>query len=181
MYQQQNQQEREQTTSGLEVKAMADSQRKTENLFDPNFTRYHMGKGANNRISGVVNGAMFYIKAVPNTTYTIKAHTADSTFVRLYLSNAPIVENVTESYNVISESKTTINPEVTISNTNYTYLWIQVGGAWYTEHGGSSIMLNLGSSPLPYEPYGWVHSLRKLTTTGWQDANVKEWDGSQWI
>ena len=28
----------------------------------------------------------------------------------------------------------------------------------------STIMLNEGSTPLHYEPYGWVHSLRKLTT-----------------
>ena len=141
---------------------MADLTRKTANLFDPNSTRYHMGKGSNNRIGSVANGAMFYIEAAPNTNYTIKIHTTDSTFVRLYLSNAPIVENVAESYNVISESETTINPEVTISNTNYTYLWIQAGGTWYTEHGGESIMLNTGSTALPYEPYGWVHSLRKL-------------------
>jgi hypothetical protein len=128
---------------------------RTGNLFDPNSTRYHMGKGANNKIGRVDNGAMFYIKAVPNTKYTIKIHATDSTFVRLYLSNAPIVEGVAESYNVISESETVINPEVTITNTEYAYLWIQTGGTWYTEHGGSSIMLNTGSTPLPYEPYGY--------------------------
>jgi hypothetical protein len=44
----------------------------------------------------------------------------------------------------------------------------------------SNIMLNTGSEALPYEPYGWVHSLRKLTTTGWHNATVKEWNGSQW-
>lgn len=128
---------------------------RTGNLFDPNSTRYHMGKDANNKIGIVAYGAMFYIEAAPNTNYTIKAYTTDSTFVRLYLSNAPIVDGVAESYNVISESETTINPEVTISNTNYTYLWIQTGGTWYTEHGGSSIMLNSGSTALPYEPYGY--------------------------
>ena len=127
---------------------------RTGNLFNPNSTRYHMGKATNNRIGSVSSGAMFYIKAEPNTAYTIKIRTTDSTFVRLYLSNAPIVENVGESYNVISESETTINPEVTISNTDYAYLWIQVGGAWYTEHGGESIMLNSGSTALPYEPFG---------------------------
>lgn len=128
---------------------------RTGNLFNPNSTRYHMGKGSNNRIGNVPNGAMFYIKVASNTNYTIKVHTTDSTFVRLYLSDAPIVEGVAESYNVISESETTINPEVTISNTDYTYLWIQTGGTWYTEHGGSSIMLNTGSTALPYEPYGY--------------------------
>lgn len=128
---------------------------RTGNLFDPNSTRYHMGKGTSNRIGPVANGAMFYIKAAPNANYTIKNHTTDSTFVRLYLSNAPIVEGVGESYNVISESETTQNPEVTISNTDYAYLWIQTGGTWYTEHGGSSIMLNTGSSSLPHEPYGY--------------------------
>lgn len=125
----------------------------SKNLFDPNSTRYHMGKGANNQIAPFGNGAMFYIEAESNMTYTIKVHTTDSTFVRLYLSNAPIVENVVKSYNVISESENIMNPEVTISNTDYAYLWIQIGGAWYTEHGGSSIMLNTGSTPLPYEPY----------------------------
>ena len=127
----------------------------TRNLFDPNFTRYQMGKGPDNRISYYSGGAMFYIKALPNTEYAIKIHNTDSTFVRLYLSNNPIVENTYQSYDVISESETTINPEVTISNTDYAYLWIQVGGTWYTEHGGGSIMLNAGSTPLPYEPYGY--------------------------
>ena len=140
---------------------------KTRNLFDPNSTRYHMGKGTNNVITSAPNGAMFYIKAEPNTTYVIKVHNTDSTFVRLYLSNAPIVENVTESYNVISESETTINPEVTISNTYYEYLWIQVGGTWYTEHGGSSIMLNSGSTTLPYEPYGY-----KIPITNSEQTNT---------
>ena len=128
---------------------------RTGNLFDPNSTRYHMGKGQDNRISNYATGAMFYIKASPNTEYTIKIHNTDSTFVRLYLSNNRIVENSYISYNVISESETTINPEVTISNTDYAYLWIQTGGTWYTEHGGDSIMLNAGSTALPYEPYGW--------------------------
>lgn len=26
----------------------------------------------------------------------------------------------------------------------------------------------------------WQHSLRKLTSNGWVDASVKQWDGSQW-
>lgn len=138
---------------------------RTGNLFDPNSVRYHMGKGTGNRIGAVPNGAMFYIKAVPNTEYTLKIHTTDSTFARLYLSNAPIAEGVPESYNVISESETTINPEVTISNTNYTYLWIQVGGTWYTEHGGTSIMLNSGSTALPYEPYGYKIPISSANTT----------------
>ena len=138
---------------------------RTGNLFDPNSVRYHMGKGTGNRIGAVSNGAMFYIKAVPNTEYTLKIHTTDSTFARLYLSNAPIAEGVPESYNVISESETTINPEVTISNTNYTYLWIQVGGTWYTEHGGTSIMLNTGSTALPYEPYGYKILISSANTT----------------
>ena len=146
----------------VETQAVGD---RTGNLFDPNATRYHMGKGTNNRIAAVANGAMFYIKAAPNTNYTIKIHTTDSTFVRLYLSNAPIVEGVVESYTVISESETTQNPEVTISNTDYAYLWIQAGGTWYTEHGGSSIMLNYGSTPLPYEPYGYKIPISSANTT----------------
>lgn len=45
----------------------------------------------------------------------------------------------------------------------------------------SDIMLNEGETALPYEPYGWLHSIRKLTTaTGWHNASVKEWDGSDW-
>lgn len=138
---------------------------RTGNLFDPNSVRYHMGKGTGNRIGAVSNGAMFYIKAVPNTEYTLKIHTTDSTFARLYLSNAPIAEGVPESYNVISEIETTINPKVTITNTNYTYLWIQTSGTWYTDHGGSSIMLNTGSTALPYEPYGYKISILSANTT----------------
>lgn len=40
---------------------------------------------------------------------------------------------------------------------------------WSNASGGKiaafkNFMVNAGSEPLPYEPYGWVHSLRKLTT-----------------
>ena len=128
---------------------------KTANLFDPNSTRYHMGKGENNVIAAVSNGAMFYISATPNTQYSIKVYTNDSTFVRLYLSNTPIVQDVVTTYNEISESGTTTNPTVSITNTNYSYLWIQVGGTWYTNHGGTSLMLNVGNQALPLEPYGY--------------------------
>lgn len=128
---------------------------RTENLFDPDSTRYHMGKAASNQIGRTSNGAMFYIRANAGRTYTIKIHTSDSTFVRLYLSDAPIVDGVVETYSAISESETVDNPEVSITNTNYAYLWVQVGGTWYTEHGGASIMLNLGSTALSYEPYGY--------------------------
>lgn len=136
---------------------------RTGNLFDPNSTRYHMGKAPNNTIGSAPNAAMFYIKADADMTYTIKVHASDSTFVRLYLSDAQIVDGVIETYSVISESETVENPEVSITNTNYAYLWIQVGGTWYTEHGGASIMLNLGTTALPYEPYGWAE---KITCTG---------------
>lgn len=53
-------------------------------------------------------------------------------------------------------------------------------GQIYPYIDGAKIMLNSGSKGLPYEPY-MPHSLRKFATaTGWQDAEVKEWDGSQW-
>lgn len=42
---------------------------------------------------------------------------------------------------------------------------------------GSNIALN----DVTIEEVGaWQHSLRKLTTTGWHDSTVEEWDGSQW-
>lgn len=138
---------------------------RTGNLFDPNSTRYQMGKAPDNKISPYSGGAMFYIKAAPNTEYTIKIHATGSTFVRLYLSNTPIVEGTYISYNVVSESETTLNPEVTISNTDYAYLWIQVGGTWYTEHGGSSIMLNIGSTTIPHEPYGYKTPISSANIT----------------
>lgn len=37
------------------------------------------------------------------------------------------------------------------------------GSSW-ADLGYTNLMLNTGSTALPYEPYGWVHSLRKLTT-----------------
>jgi hypothetical protein len=59
-------------------------------------------------------------------------------------------------------------------------IWRYNSQADITPSAVTNIMLNEGSTALPYEPYGWVHSLRKLTSNGWQDASVKQWDGSQW-
>ena len=45
----------------------------------------------------------------------------------------------------------------------------------------SAIMLNNGSTLLPFQPYlDWQHSLKKFDGTDWIDATVKEWDDSDW-
>lgn len=44
----------------------------------------------------------------------------------------------------------------------------------------NSLMYVEGQTALPYEPYGWVSSIKIYDGTNWQTATVKEWDGSDW-
>lgn len=144
---------------------MADCKRKTANLFDESIFEsieiavdvYRMGISLGVLPSGT------YTLTFNNLGHASLYHTINKngvyTSTRLFESPYQFVaDGVSEQV-------------IRCANTSVT--------SW-SAYGVTNIMLNSGSTPLPYEPYGWVHSLHKLTSNGWQDASVKEWDGDVW-
>lgn len=148
-----HQQEQEQATSGLEVDTMADLTRKTANLFDESTllngyydtTSYQYYPNDNYRC---------FTLLLPAGTYTIFAKSDILTIRLLRVSSSSLGANVVNldnrSYTFTLPVTETINVSLRNSTTTNDFT-------------GLTIMLNTGSSPLPYEPY-WQHSLRKLGT-----------------
>ena len=126
------------------------------NLFNPASERYEYGLSDNNTVGLSTGAAMFYFNAAPNTNYSCKVYDEHSTFLRLYRSDYPLTkpEGRGLPYTEMIEQSTTVNPQVTINSGNSAYIWVQVSGNFYSSHGASSVMLNTGSTALPYEPYG---------------------------
>lgn len=153
---------------------MADLTRKTANLFDKS------KRTDNSRVvytTGEI-GALFgvfvsdFTSIEPNTTYTLNIVST-------------ISGKTGHLFALYDENKNFVNTGAHEATLETVYTFTTPSNVAYIRFNGNiasvdSIMLNEGSTALPYEPYGWVHSLRKLTSNGWQDASVKEWDGSQW-
>lgn len=134
---------------------MADCKRKTANLWDG--TAYNLGiSTVNGEILSASNRYAIYVPVEDNTSYTISRTVGASTYFYYgFTDTLPAAGVICSPYGDMSRSATTY----TVANTNHKYLVIFFGGGMSTD-----IMVNSGSQPLPYEPYGWVHSLRKLTT-----------------
>lgn len=152
---------------------MADLTRKTANLLD------YKVLFSNSFVKETASFKYYRITVTANTQYTLK-------------SNAPAsVENaVTTFLYGRSDTMSTANDglytdvakTITSTDDGYVYIAVRKAGTSTTipavtetdfDNGTYTIMLNEGSTALPYEPY-WQHSLRKLTTNGWQDASIKE-------
>lgn len=134
----------------------AEVKEKSENLFDKdNAERYEYGLGQNNTVGYSANAAMFCFEVEPNTNYSAKVYGTANTFLRLYRSDNTLIKPELQEieYDSMVEQSSTQYPEVTINSGNCQYIWLQVGGNWYTTYGGDTIMLNAGSTALPYEPY----------------------------
>lgn len=160
---------------------MADSTRKTANILpDLNISTSSMG-GINYvkinsytiRAYGTMTG---YSQCISSIGITLQAGTY---FVKAY---STLSSSIFKAQLRSQSGQTTYATDnsFTLTETTTVYPRIVTLGSYSTETDEQvSIMLNEGATPQPPEPY-WQHSLQKLTTTGWQDANVKEWDGSQW-
>lgn len=143
---------------------MADSQRKTANLFDYQTMSVGVsGKflradgtestGSEWNISDYIpcNGDVFTINPIGGITPAIC----------LYGENKDYITG--QSYGtggVETKVPVTISSSSTAYFIRFTY---RASSASYPDD-LSAIMINEGITAKPYEPYGWVHSLRKLTT-----------------
>lgn len=144
---------------------MADSQRKTANLFDGTLDA---GYYSNTDFDLVETGDIFksfkiYLVA---GTYTIKW-------------SIPV-----KAIREVRDGVLTINPfdnsdTWTLQVNTDGYYGISFRNMTSTPWDNSvTIMFNIGSTALPYESY-FIHSLKKYTSD-WENAAVKQWDGSDW-
>ena len=144
---------------------MADLTRKTANLFDKDNTTienaYLSDNGTGFWWVGSSDSRSIKIACKSNTQYTLSVTTALPIF-RIGLSDdsnpSPTGIDVNK---VINGSG--INRYTFTTGVNDKYIIFQ-GTANMLSTWINELMLNTGSTALPYEPYGWVHSLRKLTT-----------------
>ena len=168
---------------------MADLQRKTENLFLSNWERGAIDSSGMDIPSANGVRTKNYIPVTPNTIYSMSRNIATSYInLRFYNSNKQYINYGTSSNVRLISGNSEGNPMAAgmgfccfeIIDTNIKYMRINDN----SNDTSTKYMMVEGqytASTMPaYEPYGWVHSLRKLTTTGWHDASVKEWDGSEW-
>ena len=148
---------------------MADSQRKSYNLFDVSqlVEAYPYYVSVNNDIINfTINSALYTtginvnIKAPFTISCTPVQVSSASTNARIRLVYND--DSVTEIY--VTDSNGVITAP--ISNT-YQNGIKAIRFNWSNANSGfaiANLMINSGNSAKPYEPYGWVHSLRKLTT-----------------
>lgn len=169
MYQQQHQQEREQATSGLEVDVMADSQRKTANLFDGQLQQGFYAYMTGDYTLADTYVCTHLIPCTENTTYTFRCiNTGGGSKNYGYVFFDSSQNRIGSDYvNVLTEGDVITHTATTPQNTAFLAINIAYGRRQPSVVRPSDItdfMLNTGSTALPYEPYGWLHSLRKLTT-----------------
>lgn len=168
---------------------MADSQKygRTANLFNVNDyidkSGFYVGS---QEIVSSANSLTLLIPCEPNTTYTISRQVILPRYAMAFVTSADIYNGMPIYGYIVDSSGTTIT---STSDTDSAYIAL-----FYAKIGGSgsstpeeiqsclnTLMVNVGSTALPYEPYlDWQHSLKKYDGTNWIDTAVKEWDGSQW-
>lgn len=134
---------------------------RTENLVPPDLTRNYMAlQGVTDGITYCVassGGALYVIPASNSETYTIKVHTGDETLPILRcgfidIATPTVGRQITQAKEIVNAK----NPSLTTTNSaNKPYFIFQISGSYATEHGLANVMLNSGSTPKPYEPYGY--------------------------
>lgn len=129
---------------------------RTTNLFPDNAVRYEYALGSGARIVSYNGAAMYIIPIANGATYTCKIYTPDVSILvvrlALYDKSSPSVGDVVYG---LQEVLNQVEPTLTITNSyNKPYLIVQISGVYVDTYGIDDVMLNLGSEPLPYEPYG---------------------------
>lgn len=139
----------------------------SENLFDKSVASINAYPAANNIITSSPNTRTAYCVCEPNTTYTI-SKIASKRFIVAYTKTMPAIYEI--YYGQIIDNEAT---EITITTgADALYLIIFYYHASYDTLTESeikdSIMVNTGSTPLPYEPYGntWNTKSYCKATTG---------------
>ena len=174
MYQQQPRQEQEQATSGLGVDVMADLQRKTAQLYDKSDTTTQYNAYLNANGTWVLDNSSRTVKlrCKGNTTYTISIAESSTIFriseysdYDLQAGGSTILHEIIRGTNLSEYTFTTAaDSECLVFQASYALY-----DSWL-----NSLMFVEGSTAKPYEPYGWVSSIRIYDGTNWQNATVHE-------
>lgn len=129
---------------------MADLQRKTENLFDGTL------------LGGYYTNENFALSGDEDVYKSIKVYLTAGTYTFSWGKNVNVARYIIDG--AYTRGGLVDTSTFTITSTTDDYVGVSFRDAtssstvWDVT---TPIMLNLGSEPLPYEPYGWVHSLRK--------------------
>ena len=138
---------------------MADCKRKTANLFDGNYTVAVMSvSGDTATLNTASSGRTAIVECEPNTTYTVRKYGVSNRFIIAESDIKPV--NGTAMSIIQNDSSKSEYIFTTSNTTQYVAIYCSTS----SEQAEPQLMLNIGSTALPYEPYGWVHSLRKLST-----------------
>ena len=152
---------------------MADSQRKTANLFDVNNIvdgGYFYPSITSNKMVASNNTAILLLPCKPNTTYTIsRRNVITKRFVMCFLTSNEIYADMPIYGDVGNDTALTLTSTSTAESQYLCFYYGKTGGSDSStpeeiQAQLAEVMINEGSTALPYEPYGWLHSLRKLTT-----------------
>ena len=124
-----------------------------KNLLNPNLTRFAYAINGASYFTPYENGAVYLIPIKNNTAYTIKVYSSETipgVRLGLYNKSSPINGDYVTN---LQEVLQTTSPSLTIINTTYKYLVAQISSVYFNDYGLNNIMLNTGSTALPYEPY----------------------------
>lgn len=130
-------------------------------LFDPSVSpiNYAMGEpDEQNRAQVVqVTKSGMFIFPIDNSsakTFTVKIYSGiEIGVLRIAFADTIPLSNYQYVYDMV-QVKTTSNPQVTSTNNGLRrYLLVQISSLYIEEYGTSGVMLNAGSTALPYQPY----------------------------
>lgn len=134
---------------------------RTGNLFDKTTLEngiYLVAKG--NKYGDVTNGvrAGVKIKVLPNTAYTLSAQSSAIVSLRILEWSNGTFTTQTPKYNISGNISLTVTTDA--ETTEIAFNIEGANGQYVT-----NIMLNTGSTPLPYEPYGYKIPFSSANTT----------------
>jgi hypothetical protein len=122
---------------------------RTGNLWDGDYTVAVMSASGNTAtLNTTSSGRTAIVKCEPNTTYTVKKYSASNRFIIAESDIKPVngtAMSIIQNNSSISEYTFT-----TSSTTQYVVIYCSTS----SEQAEPQLMLNTGSTPLPYEPYG---------------------------
>lgn len=137
---------------------MADIKRKTANLFSDKLIGTTWWDGV---IVADERFTLHIAEVKPNTEYTASGNNSVDNIMVTYYSVYPVegqssVDAVRYVYP--TDPTRSVATFTTPDDSRIKYAAVRFGSD------ATDVMFNLGSTALPYEPYGWVNSLRKLGT-----------------
>ena len=122
---------------------------RTANLFDCNYVNAYVDAAQYKFVNVNTNAISAVIEVEPNTTYTVKKYDTSNRFLIGSAASVPTLNMPLSMINTDNE-KTEVT-FTTESSTNYIVVYVSTGA----EHATPRLMLNIDSTALPYEPYGY--------------------------